>query len=62
MRKIINGKMYNTKSAKEFVIGIMEVVIVILTSVKKHYSARELENFFCMDQAVLVVNTVDPVV
>lgn len=31
---------------KKFIIGTMEVVIVILTSVKKHYSARELENFF----------------
>ena len=43
-------------------IGITEEVIAILTSAKKHYSARELANFFCMDQAVLVVNTVDPVV
>lgn len=62
MRKIINGKMYNTRSAKEIYYWNNGSSHSDFDFCEETLFRKRTGEFFCMDQAVLVVNTADPVV
>ena len=62
MRKIINGKMYNTRSAKEIYYWNNGSSHSDFDFCEETLFCKRTGEFFCMDQAVLVVNTADPVV
>ena len=45
MKKIINGKKYDTDTAEEVVTGTMDIFVMIFIMLKKLYIKRKLESF-----------------
>lgn len=53
MKKIINGRKYDTETAKKLVIGAMDIHVLTSIIARKPYILRKQENISCTEKVVL---------